>query len=93
MTVVEAYGCGRKIDPPDSSSELPDTLTSLLIEGIALNANGCVFIPEVSLYYFYFCKSYYYAVFSKKPFIITIFTGLGRWRCRDFWITYRKSNP
>ncbi|KAE8660295.1 Calcium-transporting ATPase 8, plasma membrane-type [Hibiscus syriacus] len=46
MTVVEAYAGGRKIDPPDSSSELPDTLTSLLIESIAVNANGSVFTPE-----------------------------------------------
>ncbi|XVE98924.1 hypothetical protein REPUB_Repub03eG0150700 [Reevesia pubescens] len=37
---------GEKIDPPDSSSELPDTLTLLLIEGIAVNANGSVFMPE-----------------------------------------------
>ncbi|KAL4384553.1 hypothetical protein GQ457_15G029500 [Hibiscus cannabinus] len=46
MTVVEAYVGGRKTDPPDSSSELPDTLTSLLIESIAVNANGSVFTPE-----------------------------------------------
>ncbi|KAG4186034.1 hypothetical protein ERO13_A08G017200v2 [Gossypium hirsutum] len=46
MTVVEAYAGGRKNDPPESRSELPDTLVSLLIEGIAVNANGSVFTPE-----------------------------------------------
>ncbi|XP_022753448.1 calcium-transporting ATPase 10, plasma membrane-type isoform X2 [Durio zibethinus] len=46
MTVVEGFVGGRKIDPPYSSSELPDTLTSLLIEGVAMNANGSVFTPE-----------------------------------------------
>ncbi|XP_039034258.1 calcium-transporting ATPase 10, plasma membrane-type-like [Hibiscus syriacus] len=46
MTVVEAYVGGRKIDPPDSSSELPGTVTSLLTEDIAVNANGSVFTPE-----------------------------------------------
>ncbi|KAA3471608.1 calcium-transporting ATPase 10, plasma membrane-type-like isoform X2 [Gossypium australe] len=40
MTVVEAYAGGRKNDPPESRSELPDTLVSLLIEAIAVNANG-----------------------------------------------------
>ncbi|XP_017626008.1 calcium-transporting ATPase 10, plasma membrane-type-like isoform X1 [Gossypium arboreum] len=46
MTVVEAYAGGRKNDPPERRSELPDTLVSLLIEGIAVNANGSVFTPE-----------------------------------------------
>ncbi|OMO53213.1 Cation-transporting P-type ATPase [Corchorus capsularis] len=46
MTVVEAYVGGRKIDPPDSRSELTDTQTSLLIEGVAVNANGSVYTPE-----------------------------------------------
>lgn len=46
MTVVEAYVCGKKLDPPDNKSLLPPKLTSLLIEGIAQNTTGSVFIPE-----------------------------------------------
>lgn len=48
MTVVESYICGNKIDPLDSSSKLPPNVASLLIEGIAQNTTGSVFIPEVS---------------------------------------------
>ncbi|KAL3743975.1 hypothetical protein ACJRO7_013258 [Eucalyptus globulus] len=46
MTVVEAYACGRKVDPPDSNSQLSTSLISLLIEGIAQNSNGSVYVPE-----------------------------------------------
>lgn len=48
MTVVEAYAGGKKIDP-DSNSQLTSTLSALLIEGIAQNANGSVYVPPVSL--------------------------------------------
>ncbi|KAL4590044.1 hypothetical protein LXL04_002962 [Taraxacum kok-saghyz] len=46
MTVVEVYICGKKIDPPNNTSELPSTLVSLLIESIAQNTTGSVFLPE-----------------------------------------------
>lgn len=47
MTVVEALVCGKKMDSPDNSSSLPADVTSLLIEGIAQNSTGNVFVPEV----------------------------------------------
>lgn len=47
MTVVEAYACGKKINPPDNKSLLPPGIVSLLIEGIAQNTTGSVFVPEV----------------------------------------------
>ncbi|GLT28691.1 hypothetical protein SLA2020_036030 [Shorea laevis] len=46
MTLVEAYVGDKKIDPPDSSSHLSKTQTSLLVEGIVQNSNGSVFTPE-----------------------------------------------
>lgn len=47
MTVVSTYIGGQKIDPPDSKSELPPMLFTLLVEGIAQNTTGSVFVPEV----------------------------------------------
>ncbi|KAK4483758.1 hypothetical protein RD792_010960 [Penstemon davidsonii] len=46
MTVVEVYACGMKIDPPDNKALLPCRVISLLIEGIAQNSTGSVFVPE-----------------------------------------------
>ncbi|KAK4414844.1 Calcium-transporting ATPase 8, plasma membrane-type [Sesamum alatum] len=46
MTVVEAYAGGKKIDPPDNKSLLPPRVISLLIEGVAQNTTGSVFVPE-----------------------------------------------
>ncbi|MFS7934783.1 putative P-type Ca(2+) transporter [Helianthus anomalus] len=46
MTVVEVYVCGKKIDPPNNTSELSSGVTSLLIESVAQNTTGSVFVPE-----------------------------------------------
>ncbi|KAJ4709208.1 Calcium-transporting ATPase [Melia azedarach] len=45
MTVVEAYVGGKKMDPPESKAQLSTMLSSLLIEGIAQNTNGSVYVP------------------------------------------------
>ncbi len=54
MTVVEAYVGRKKINPPDYSSQLHSVISSLLIEGIAQNTTGKVFVPKVSVLYFFF---------------------------------------
>ncbi|KAF7149464.1 hypothetical protein RHSIM_Rhsim03G0267700 [Rhododendron simsii] len=46
MTVVEAYVGGEKADSSDNGSVLPPKVKSLLIEGIAQNTTGSVFVPE-----------------------------------------------
>ncbi|XP_051131349.1 calcium-transporting ATPase 10, plasma membrane-type-like [Andrographis paniculata] len=46
MTVVEAYAFGKKIDPPDNKLWVPPKLVSLLVEGIAQNTTGSIFVPE-----------------------------------------------
>lgn len=46
MAVVEAYIGGKKIDPPHNKSELSAMLCSLLVEGVAQNTNGSVYVPD-----------------------------------------------
>ncbi|WVZ65438.1 hypothetical protein U9M48_014801 [Paspalum notatum var. saurae] len=46
MTVVEAYMGGKKLDPCDNAGTMCTSVTSLLIEGIAHNTTGTVFLPE-----------------------------------------------
>ncbi|KAK2395507.1 calcium-transporting ATPase 8, plasma membrane-type [Trifolium repens] len=45
MTVVEVYAGGSKINPPHQLESSPK-LRSLLIEGVAQNTNGSVYVPE-----------------------------------------------
>ena len=47
MTVTEAYVGGVRLDTSHGVEQVSSTLTSLLIEGIALNTTGSVFEPEV----------------------------------------------
>ena len=51
MTVVEAFTGGRKIVLSGDKPDLSPMLSSLLIEGIAFNTNGSVYMPEVCLKY------------------------------------------
>ncbi|KAK6911124.1 hypothetical protein RJ641_023217 [Dillenia turbinata] len=46
MTVVEAYVGRSKMDPTDDSSQLDRMMSSLLMEGIAQNTTGDVFVPK-----------------------------------------------
>ncbi|KAM7260123.1 hypothetical protein ACFE04_015864 [Oxalis oulophora] len=46
MTVVEAYVGRNRMNSPDDSSQLNPMVNSLLIEGIAQNTTGNVFIPK-----------------------------------------------
>ncbi|XP_074280695.1 calcium-transporting ATPase 10, plasma membrane-type-like [Silene latifolia] len=46
MTVVEAYASGKKVDPPNDASSLSPMVCTLLIEGIAQNTTGSIFISE-----------------------------------------------
>ncbi|XP_072147580.1 calcium-transporting ATPase 5, plasma membrane-type [Setaria viridis] len=46
MTVVEAYLGGTKLDPCYNAGMMCTSVTALLIEGIAHNTDGTVFMPE-----------------------------------------------
>lgn len=77
MTVVEAYVSGRKVDPPDNKSLLPPKLTSLLIEGVAQNTTGSVFISEVRVNLV--CSEFFHEI----NFVIKI---VETWEC-DFLVS------
>jgi P-type Ca2+ transporter type 2C len=47
MTVVEAYFGGTKLDPCYDTSQMSVNVASLIIEGIAQNTTGTVFLSEV----------------------------------------------
>ncbi|GMH17940.1 hypothetical protein Nepgr_019781 [Nepenthes gracilis] len=46
MAIIKAYANGKIINPPNDASLLSPMLSSLLIEGIAQNTAGSVFVPE-----------------------------------------------
>ncbi|KAL6191793.1 hypothetical protein ACLB2K_038182 [Fragaria x ananassa] len=46
MTVVESCACLRKVNSNDGKPDLSPTLSSLIIEGIAQNTTGNVYVPE-----------------------------------------------
>lgn len=47
MTVVEAHFIGTRFDPCDDVRAISRSSAALLIEGIAQNTTGTVFLPEV----------------------------------------------
>jgi P-type Ca2+ transporter type 2C len=47
MTVVEAYFGGTKLEPCNDMNQMSANAASLIIEGIAQNTTGTVFLPEV----------------------------------------------
>lgn len=55
MTIVEAYVGGKKLASPDSIQLLSSDMSTLLIEGIAQNTTGNVFVPEVNLFFCFVC--------------------------------------
>ncbi|XP_004299792.1 PREDICTED: calcium-transporting ATPase 8, plasma membrane-type-like [Fragaria vesca subsp. vesca] len=46
MTVVESCACLRKVNSNDGKPDLSPTISSLIIEGIAQNTTGNVYVPE-----------------------------------------------
>ncbi|KAF7806693.1 calcium-transporting ATPase 10, plasma membrane-type-like isoform X1 [Senna tora] len=46
MSVADAYIGRKKMDPPHNKSELSPQLCSLLLEGVAYNTNGSVYVPQ-----------------------------------------------
>lgn len=46
MTVVEAYAGKMKLNPPSDASQMLKELSTLIIEGVAVNTTGSVFVPK-----------------------------------------------
>uniref|UniRef100_A0A803M9R6 Calcium-transporting ATPase n=1 Tax=Chenopodium quinoa TaxID=63459 RepID=A0A803M9R6_CHEQI len=46
MTVVEAYAGKKKLNPPSDASQMKKELSTLVIEGVAVNTTGSVFAPK-----------------------------------------------
>lgn len=47
MAVVEAYACLKKVNSSDGKPDLSPMVLSLIIEGVAQNTTGNVYVPEV----------------------------------------------
>jgi len=47
MTVVEAYAGKKRLNPPSDATQMPREMSALIIEGVAVNTTGSVFVPKV----------------------------------------------
>lgn len=47
MTVVEAYAGKKKLIPPSDAAQMHKEQSTLLIEGVAVNATGSVYTPKI----------------------------------------------
>lgn len=47
MTVVEAYAGKKKLNPPSDAAQMLKEISTLIIEGVAVNTTGSVFVPKV----------------------------------------------
>lgn len=87
MTVVEAYVGGKKMDPPDSSSQLHGSVSSLLFEGIAHNTQGNVYTPKVCLLLSFFllnsCNSWISFHRTKYICFLTLYRTVERLKLLD----------
>lgn len=46
MTVVEAYASKKKVNPPSDTGQMHREQSTLVVEGVAVNTTGSVFIPK-----------------------------------------------
>lgn len=47
MTVVEAYAGRKRLNPPNDAAQMHKEQSTLVIEGVAVNTTGSVFVPKV----------------------------------------------